>query len=90
MYLVFKEYEQLCYKRLCYTKKAKEITAFSKYIEAYFLKNYIYIYIYKHINLGTTIENTTIFKALKKNFAENKLFQWNCNNKLSEINGLFK
>ena len=36
MYLVLKEYKQLCFKRLCYTKKAKEITAFSKYMKPIF------------------------------------------------------
>ena len=44
------------------------------------------------MEFGTTIENTHIFKALKKKktVVENKCLQWNCNNKLSEINGLFK
>jgi len=53
------------------------------------------------MEFGTTVENTHIFKALKKTIVENKCLQWNCNNKLSEIkwncnnklseiNGLFK
>ena len=36
MYLVLKENKQLCPKRLCYTKKAKEIIAFSEYMKAVF------------------------------------------------------